>query len=280
MRWPCVPGAMATPTRPHSPAGRPCPVSCCPSFAGIFGSEKAAARTGERRIHAPGRPMRLPHGGEQNLRLIRGHGEIGGADFRSAIQNFSPGVAAIGRAENAAFVIWAVGVAESGDEHGIRVFRIDDDPADLTRVLQADVGPGLAAIGGFVNAVAAREIRANIRFARAGVENVWVRWRDFERSDGCDGLAVENGSPDGAGIVGFPDAAIHAAEIEGRAAARDTTHRNRPAAAEGPDGSPFKAAEKARRNLLSCCGRTEERHTKPQKGRAHEFKQYPSPCLQ
>jgi hypothetical protein len=35
--------------------------------------------------------------------------------------------------------------------------RIDHNPADLARILQADVIPGRAAVGGFVNAVAGRK---------------------------------------------------------------------------------------------------------------------------
>ncbi len=45
-------------------------------------------------------------------------------------------------------------MAEDADEDDVRIARIDDDGADVARIFQADVGPGGAGVGGFVNAVA------------------------------------------------------------------------------------------------------------------------------
>ncbi len=56
-------------------------------------------------------------------------------------------------------------MAERTDVDDVGILRIDDDPADLARVLQADVRPGRAAIGGFIDAVAGRQIGTNIGLA-------------------------------------------------------------------------------------------------------------------
>ena len=62
------------------------------------------------------------------------------------VENFLPGLAAVSRAENAAFGVRSVGMAESGHENDIRIVGIDDDFADGAAVVQANVLPGLAAV--------------------------------------------------------------------------------------------------------------------------------------
>ena len=61
---------------------------------------------------------------------------------------------AVGRAEDAALFVRAVGMAERGDEQPIGVFRIDGDFRNLLRIAQAEMRPRLAGVRGLIDAVA------------------------------------------------------------------------------------------------------------------------------
>ncbi len=102
------------------------------------------------------------------------------------VEIFFPGLAAITRAVNAAFGVGAVSVSECGDEHDIGVFGMDDDVADVARFFEADVGPGLSSVGGFVNAVPEGDVAADAGFAGAGINHVGIRIGNGNRADGGD----------------------------------------------------------------------------------------------
>ena len=63
-------------------------------------------------------------------------------------------------------------MAEDGDEEAVRIVRIDGDRRDLLAVAQAEVRPGLAGVGRFVDAVAGGEVGALQAFAAADVDDV------------------------------------------------------------------------------------------------------------
>src|SRR5213595_3629876 len=71
-----------------------------------------------------------------------------------------------------------IGLANAGQIGAIRVH-----PADLSRVRESDVGPRLAGVGGFVDAVAGRHVAANRRFAGPHVDHVGITRCDFDRAD-------------------------------------------------------------------------------------------------
>jgi len=66
--------------------------------------------------------------------------------------------AAVGGFIDAALEIGPVGVAESADIDRVRVMRIDEDAPDLEGIIEANLGPGLAAVGGLVDTFARGEI--------------------------------------------------------------------------------------------------------------------------
>ena len=49
------------------------------------------------------------------------------------------------------------------------------------------------------------------------------------------GWLKEDRRPDGSGVSGFPDAAVHAAEIKSGGVARNARYSDRPAPAKWPD---------------------------------------------
>ena len=78
----------------------------------------------------------------------------------------------------------------------------------MAGVLQADVLPGFAAVGGFVNPVTMGYIQADGGFAHASINYVGVRRSHVQRPDrGRLQKAIGHILPGQARIGGFPDAA-------------------------------------------------------------------------
>src|SRR5579859_2779239 len=88
------------------------------------------------------------------------------------IQNFFPSLAAIARAEDAAFGVGTISMPERRDVNDVWVRGMNNDVADVARVFEADVRPSLSSVSRFVDAVAERNIAADARLARAGINHV------------------------------------------------------------------------------------------------------------
>ncbi len=78
------------------------------------------------------------------------------------------------------FGVGAEYMTERRDVHVVRIARIYRDGADHTRVVESDVGPGLARVGGLPHVVARRHVAAREWLAGAGVDHVRVQGRDRE----------------------------------------------------------------------------------------------------
>ncbi len=63
-------------------------------------------------------------------------------------------------------------MAEDGGEDAVGIARIDDDLRDLLAVAKAEVDPGAAGVGRFVDAVADGEVGPLEAFARSDVDDV------------------------------------------------------------------------------------------------------------
>jgi hypothetical protein len=89
--------------------------------------------------------------------------------------DFLPGLTAIRRAIDSALFAGAVGMAEHGGEYAVGVARINGERRNLlVRRPGPKVRPCLAGVGGFVNAVAHREVGAVQSLAAADINNVGV----------------------------------------------------------------------------------------------------------
>src|SRR5262245_52626972 len=97
---------------------------------------------------------------------------------------------------------------ERRDEEAIRVVRVDIDHRDHLTLAKAEMRPGLAGVGGFVDAVAGREIGANDSGTGADVDDVRIGWRDGNGADRAGGLAVEDRFPVRAIICRAPHTAV------------------------------------------------------------------------
>jgi hypothetical protein len=134
----------------------------------------------------------LPQRSEENVGIAWIKSDIDAARVLVLVEDLVPGLAAVEGAENAAFRVRAVGMAERGDERDIRITRIDDDFADGAGVAQADVLPGFAAVQCLVDAVALRDVAAEAGFTRSDVQNVWIGNRYGEASNGGRAFLVED----------------------------------------------------------------------------------------
>ena len=130
---------------------------------------------------------------------------------------------------------------------------MNQDAADLPAIAQPDIAPGLACIGGFVDAIAERNVGAHVSLPRTRIQDVRVGNGQFQCSYGRDGLTVEDGSPGLPGVAGFPDSPAYRAEIVG-GGARNPGGSQGTAAAMRSNGSPVHAAEHFRGNGLAGAG--------------------------
>jgi hypothetical protein len=103
-------------------------------------------------------------------------------------------------AVDAAIRVRPVGVAERGDEDGVRIAWMDDDPPDLPRRLEADVLPRLAGVRRAIHAVAELDRVAHVGLAGPDIDDVGIGGRDGNRADRADAGAVEHRCPRAAAV--------------------------------------------------------------------------------
>ena len=208
-----------------------------PRRATIYRLEHAAVGAGPHRV-LPRALTFLPHRGVHGLGVRRIDVDVVAASVLILREHLFEGLAAIGRAINAALVVGTVGMAERGHEEPVGVLRIDNDGGNLLRVAQSEVRPCPAGVGRLVDAVARREIRTVKAFAAADVNRAGVGGSDGDRTDGTCGLVVEDRFPDAAGVSRLPDAAVDRRHIEGVRMARVAGRRAGPACAVRADVPP------------------------------------------
>ncbi len=196
-----------------------------PMVAAIFGAIETAARALRRRVDTPGRPARLQQRSIDCLGVAGLKGQVDDAGVFVVKEHALPFFSAVFGIENAALRIRSIGVAEGGNEDFFRVAGIHENPGNLPRILETNVGPAFAAIRGPVHAVPVGDRRAHVGFASAHVNDLRIGWGNRNGSDGSDGLRIENGLPGAASIVGAPHAATYRTEIENLGLTADSGDR-------------------------------------------------------
>src|SRR5207249_10677935 len=93
-------------------------------------------------------------------------------------EDLLPGPAAVLRPEVPALGVGTPDVSLGRDVHEVGIARMDADPRDLSRVLQAHVAPAPPGVGGLVDPVAVRDVAADGGFAGADVDDVRIRLGD------------------------------------------------------------------------------------------------------
>src|SRR5580704_15317552 len=156
-------------------------------------------------------------------------------------------------------------MSKGSNQDDVGIARVDDDRAYVTRVLQADVGPGASGVGGLVHSVAVRNVAAEAGFAAAGVKNIGIRIRHCNRANGRNALMIEHRRPCHTAVGALEDTSGNRAEIVGIGIARDASNREYSATAERPNLPPFHAANK---------GGTDLRQSASGKTRTHQRSNY------
>src|SRR5450830_82785 len=211
--------------------------------------------TGAKR---PARATEIPHAGVQRVRRrrIHCHYRAPGGRVRSG-QHLRPRLAAVGRLVHAAVVAVAPELAGNAGIHRVRVHGIDQNLRNALGVPKAHVDPGLAAVGGLVDAVAEGDAVAHPGLAGAGPHGPGVLRVDGDRSDGLHILLVEDRLEGGSAAHRLPHATARAAYVDGEAIAfvdrRDGGH-----AATHCRGTDVPGAEARRRFGVDECGQLVE----------------------
>ena len=148
-------------------------------------------------------------------------------------------------------------MAECRDQHDIRIVRIDDHRPDLTRVLEAEMAPGLAAIDRPVHPIAIGHVAARCSLAGADVDDVVIGGRDGDGADGADRGVIGQRLPGVSAIGRLPHPARHRSEIKGAGIAGYAGDREGASTAVRTDAAPSQRPKEAR--VHRCGGRSSGR---------------------
>ncbi len=117
----------------------------------LFPGESAVHRfvqaaAGATTVEVPGLAADLPQCGVNYTGISGIEYHINRAGIVVLVEDLLPGFATVGRAENTPLSIRPPGMTQSCDQHNVRIARVDDDGADVARVLQTYVLPGQACV--------------------------------------------------------------------------------------------------------------------------------------
>src|SRR6185369_16705737 len=178
-----------------------------------------AARTAA--VEAPGNSSPLISRGVKSSGTLRIDCDIDYAGVFVDKQRLRPRLAAIGCLVDSAFAIWPPQVADYRDVNDVWIARVDNDPANMLRIPEPHVLPGLAAVERTIDTVAPRRTLSIIRLAGTDPDDIRVRGRYADVADRRRSLLVEDRLEGRAGVCGFPYAAGRGSYIEGRGVAVD-----------------------------------------------------------
>src|SRR5205814_2451175 len=126
---------------------------------------------------------RLPQGRVHDPRIQRIDREVDAAGPGPSREGLLPGLPAVPGAEDAAHRVRTMRMPEGRDVRGIGILGVDPDLADVAGVLEPEVGPGLAAVGGAVDTVAVRDVATDAGLAHPGIDDVRVGCGHPDRAD-------------------------------------------------------------------------------------------------
>src|SRR5258705_230884 len=111
------------------------------------------------------------------------HRQIDGAGLVVSEERTGPRFSAVGGLEHASLGTGTVRIAQCRDVHDVWVGRMHTYPRDRERLLEADVGEGLAAIGGLVDTISLDDVAAEFRFTHPDIHDVRIRLGYGHRTD-------------------------------------------------------------------------------------------------
>ena len=118
--------------------------------------------------------------------------------------------------------------------------------------------PGLAGVGGFVDAVADRKIGPMQSLAAADINDVGIGRSNCDGADGLRGLVIEDGIPGAAVVVRLPDAAVHLADVKHIRLAGNSRGGAGAPATKRPDHAPVQILISVFGNLRPACSSSQK----------------------
>jgi hypothetical protein len=176
-----------------------------PALAAVVGDVEPGARAAGP--EGPGPAPVVPHRGEELVRITRVDQQVGPAGPRIDVQRLAPGLPPVHRLEDPALGVLAPVLSQGRDPGHVRIGRVEHDFVDVLRLLEPQVGPGLASVERAVEAVADRDAVARVALARADPYDIRVGLVDGDSADRRDRLVIEDWRPGEAAVDGLPDAA-------------------------------------------------------------------------
>src|SRR5579864_7721787 len=129
-------------------------------------------------------------------------------------------------------------MAEHRGENFVGIARIDRERGDLLAINEAEMRPGFAGVGGFVDAIADRKIGTVQSLSAGYVDNVWVRGSNGDGADGLRRFPIKNGIPGATVVVRLPDSPVYLTDVEQVGLAGNAGGGAGASAAEGPNHAP------------------------------------------
>jgi hypothetical protein len=153
-----------------------------PGLAAVGGfMQPTSGATGSER---PGLPAELPHGGIDNVRFLGIEGNVGAARVGIDVEDFRPGLAAVGGFVQPAFLAGGPQRPQRRHINRVGTARVNDNAGNPFGFFQPHARPGFAAIGRLIDAVADRDRVARPAFPGAHPDGFRAALVNGQRADG------------------------------------------------------------------------------------------------
>ena len=153
------------------------------------------AAVGATALEDVGTTETLPETRVEDVRVARVHHDVAGPGAvisRQTAGEFAPRLATVDRLEDAALRVVIPEVSLRRDVDDVGVGGVGDHLADVVRLGQSHVDEGLAAVGGFVDAVAPRHAVAHAVFTGAHPDDLGVGLEDGDVPDRGDRIIFKD----------------------------------------------------------------------------------------
>src|SRR5579859_2145155 len=146
-------------------------------------------------------------GGDQDVRVPRVQYHIPHSRVFANRQGFGPRLAAVRRLEEPAIAARSPQRPFCRDVDRVGVARIDDDFADMFRILQTNILPRSPAVDRLINAIPVSDTALAVVLARTDPNHVRILRIEYHAADGIRPFVVEYWRPGNASVRRFPDSA-------------------------------------------------------------------------
>ncbi len=203
-----------------------------------MGDGGSSPRLAPRR-HPPALAPGLPDRGEHHVGVVGIQGEIHHAGLVALEQGPGPALAAVDGPVDAPLGVLRGVLPEGADPCHVAILRVDANPGDVLGLLEAQVLPGHAPVGGLVDAVPLLDVAPDLRLPGPDVHDVGIRLADRHGPHrGAGDLPVGDGAPREAAVGGLPQAAARGAEVVLEGPGVATGHTDGSAASGGAHAGP------------------------------------------